>query len=449
MNILYLYNETQTYTNAVYEHISSFANYSSHCSFFCHQDQLTELHIDSRRFDAVGIHFSIRLPYDQLSASTIKFLKEYTGLKFLFIQDEYDHTQKTWSWINTLGVQLVFTTVPEAGIEQIYPKDKFPNTKFVNNLTGYVPDKLQLFHDVLPPSQRPILIGYRARVLPVKYGQLGFDKVNIGKIVKSFCDEHGINNDINWTEESRIYGEDWYKFMMSCRAMLGSESGSNVFDWEGSLVKTVSQYKSQFKNVKDDEIYETFIRPIELDGVMNQVSPRIFEAIATRTVLVLFEGDYSGVVKAGVHFISVKKDGSNLNEVMELLHDGTYSDAIVERAYQDVIASGKYSYQSFVNLVDENIECFLAPLVLDKSDKFDRDYKRQQWDNIASITTTPRRAAIPKQDTYYRKSNSIMSFGKKFYFVCRKKLYYLWSRLPESVRRFLKPLIMKIFKRDY
>jgi spore maturation protein CgeB len=97
---------------------------------------------------------------------------------------------------------------------------------------------------------------------------------------------------------------------------------------------------------------KALVRSKEIDGIMNQVSPRVFEAIAARTVLVLFEGNYSGVVKAGEHFIPLKKDGSNLAEVVSLLQDGAYVDAMAERAYRDVIASGKYSYKSFVDLVD-------------------------------------------------------------------------------------------------
>ena len=37
------------------------------------------------------------------------------------------------------------------------------------------------------------------------------------------------------TKESRIYGSDWFNFIGSCRSMLGTKSGSNVFDFDGSV----------------------------------------------------------------------------------------------------------------------------------------------------------------------------------------------------------------------
>jgi len=355
LNILYLYDSTQTYTSTVYEHIGCFAKHSRHRSFFCNHYPTKEFDVALSRFDAIAIHYSIRLAFNALSPSAAKAIAEFNGLKVLFIQDEYDHTHRAWHWIKALGIQLVFTVVPQRAIEQVYPSREFPGTRFVSTLTGYVPDELTLNRDATAPSQRSLIVGYRGRPLPIRYGKLGVEKAEIGKIVKTYCDANGISNDIAWSEKSRIYGPRWYEFMGSCRSMLGSESGSNVFDWDGTLVERIDQFRMSNPGTDDGEVYEKFVRAQEIDGIMNQVSPRVFEAIASRTVLVLFEGDYSGVVKAGQHFIPVKKDGSNLAEVVRLLQDGAYVDAMVGRAYQDVIATGMYSYQSFVRLVDEEI----------------------------------------------------------------------------------------------
>ncbi len=78
-------------------------------------------------------------------------------------------------------------------------------------------------------------MGCRGRNLPLEYGRLGQEKVLIGKLVRTYCKSNGLYCDIEWTEENRIYGPIWYDFMASCRSMLGSESGSNVFDWDGTL----------------------------------------------------------------------------------------------------------------------------------------------------------------------------------------------------------------------
>ena len=54
---------------------------------------------------------------------------------------------------------------------------------------------------------------------------------------------------------------------------------------------------------------------------MNQISPKIFEAIRLRTALILFDGSYSDVVKPDAHYIVLKKDYSNIDEVFERLED--------------------------------------------------------------------------------------------------------------------------------
>jgi len=444
LNILYLYNSTQTYTNVVYEHLSALGKYSEHRSFFLHQDVTTELNVDLSKFDAVAIHFSIRLPFDQISSSVALGLAHFQGLKFLFIQDEYDFTSRAWEWINRLGIQLVFTVVPSEGIARVYPESQFPRTRFVTNLTGYVPEEVVQKHGdrIIPPSQRPLWVGYRGRPLPIRYGKLGVEKVAIGEIVKNYCIEHQIEHDIAWTEESRIYGPEWYEFMTSCRSMLGSESGSNVFDWDGTLDCRIQEYRENHPGVTDLQIYEVMVRPREIDGIMNQVSPRIFEAIAARTVLVLFEGNYSGVVKPDEHFIALKKDGSNLAQVMSLLQDDQYIDDMVERVYQDVIASGKYSYQTFVKCVDEEISISAISM---KIHPFNTIEPKLVNTTGSFLTTDPIRALPPQPPTNTFSNTLFGAHGVKDFFS--RLLIYFWGRLPESTRDSIRPTIKQILGR--
>jgi len=437
MNILILYNGTQTYTNTVYEHLVSLKKYSQHCIFFAHADPVSELNVDLGCFDAVGIHYTIRLPFDQVSPSVVRALETYSGLKFLFIQDEYDHTKRAWNWINRLGMQLVFTVVPKPSIATVYPPSEFQRTRFVSNLTGYVPEELPPVENLLWPSQRPLMVGYRGRPLPVRYGQLGFEKVAIGAIVKEYCDLTGVACDIAWSEKSRIYGHKWYEFVQSCRSMLGSESGSNVFDWDGNLDQAIDEFKSNCSDVDDDTIYRELIAPLEIDGLMNQLSPKVFEAIAFRTVLVLFEGNYSGVIRPWEHYIPLRKDGSNLIEVMSKLADGEFVDKMADRAWRDVIASGTYSYKSFVKMVDMEIEHSCKELAC-ISKSFSMDARQ----SLTPITTWPIRAMPPKPSTDTIVHTVVGSQGAKD--LGRRFAIYLWWKLPESVREILKPRLKRL-----
>ena len=353
-NILIIYNKTQTYTNTIYDHLVALGRGRGNAVFYHHHDGCSAFRVELQRFDVVIIHYSIRLAFDQISPELRGRLKNFCGLKALFIQDEYDNTKRVWEWIRELGIGLVFTCVPQRNIEKIYPADEFPGVRFVNNLTGYVPERLPKDIEVSPPSGRRLVVGYRGRELSIRYGALSREKAEIGRMVKRYCERHKIPHDIAWDEKSRIYGDDWYRFLASCRAMLGTESGSNVFDWNGDLSHKINEYRSGHR-ANDEEVYAAVVEPLEQPGIMNQISPKVFEAICFKSVLVLFEGEYSGVLEAGRHYISLKKDGSNLGEVFELLLDDDFVDSMAERAYLEIIKSGKYSYSSFAEFVYDEI----------------------------------------------------------------------------------------------
>jgi hypothetical protein len=72
--------------------------------------------------------------------------------------------------------------------------------------------------------------------------------------------------------------------------------------------------------------------------------------------LILFEGQYSGVVIPDRHFIPLRRDGSNMPEVIERLRDTAAIDAMTDRAFTEVLSSGKYGYEAFVRMVDASID---------------------------------------------------------------------------------------------
>lgn len=441
MNILCLYNATQTYTNAVYEHLHALSTYSDNHYFFCHVPDLGPLGVDLARFDSICVHFSVRLPYDQLPELVAKQISHFGGLKFLFIQDEYDNTHRTWWWIHKLGFQLVFTVVPDDNIETVYPRDEFPNTRFVTNLTGYAPKLSDIPVSYSPPSTRSLLVGYRGRVLPVRYGMLGFEKVEIGRMVKSYCNEHGISNDISWAEEDRIYGSAWNRFVLSCRSMLGTESGSNVFDWDSRLETSIDRYVRANRGATNSEIYLKVIKANEISGLMNQISPKMFEAVSAHTVLVLFEGNYSGILQPDKHFIPLLRDGSNLQDVIAKLQDGDYVDEIAHNAYTDVIVSGRYDYCAFANFVDNELNTSRA--VLQSKDAWPparaTDKSIVGEPHIDLLSTSPIRAVAGSM-----MEGSWISYHKDG--SLRISVLRIFLCLPRPLRNFLLPVLRRIKK---
>lgn len=358
MNVLILYDARSTHVSTVREHLEAFATYSRHHIYYVSASGTDRSFegaspFDLGVFDAVVIHFSVRLSLEEhIAPGLAELVARYSGSKILFIQDEYDTTETARRWISRLGISIVFTNIPRHSIRDVYPTERFPNVRFIETLTGFVPEDPKLDSYVTPLDQRRILIGYRGRSLPHHYGDLGYEKQHIGLEVRRLAAERGVPVDIEVDEESRIYGADWYQFLGSCRATLGTESGSNVFDDDGSL----KQLASVHAHLPYNEFRARFLAGREGAVEMSQASPKIFEAIRLRTALILFEGRYSDVVRPHEHYIPLKKDFSNINEVFGKLQDMNYLSALTNRAYGDVIESGKHSYSAFIKSFDDTID---------------------------------------------------------------------------------------------
>jgi hypothetical protein len=354
MNILILYDQYSTFTNTIYEHLLSFKRYSDHRYYYCH-GQNPRVKIDWKQFDVLVIHYCLRVAFKHIPPELLVQIRQFKRPKVLFIQDEYDLTDNSRSAILDLDINLVFTCVPAEHRAEIYPPARFPTVRFFGTLTGYAPYENMPAIRVPSISERALSIAYRGRSLSYFYGELGQEKQIIAQRMRAACLQRGIACDIEWDEQRRIYGENWIEFLISAKATLGTESGCNLFDFDGSLRKAVERVLRKNPVATYDEVKATNPTLFTEKKIMNQISPRFFEAIALKTGLVLFEGEYSGILQPWEHFIPLRKDFSNIEDVLQKVGDDNYLQQMVDRTYCDIIASGLYTYQRFVAEFDQEI----------------------------------------------------------------------------------------------
>jgi hypothetical protein len=275
-------------------------------------------------------------------------------MKVVFIQDEYRIIDKVTQSLIELGADILFTCVPTDEIHKVYSPKLLKGLTIINNLTGYVPDDLP---DIQLPefNERLIDVGYRSRKTPFWLGTLGLEK---WKIVDNFINhtkDVNLVTDMSYEESDRIYGKKWPKFLYSCKATLGVESGSSVFDFTGAVQKNVENYVSLNPNVEFDEVFEIFLKDLDGKINLNQISPRVFETAMYKTLLILFEGEYSGILTPWKHYVPLKKDFSNIEEVVGIFRNSEKAQTIIDTAYNDLIASGSYSYKKFIKVFDTSI----------------------------------------------------------------------------------------------
>src|SRR5205085_839423 len=82
----------------------------------------------------------------------------------------------------------------------------------------------------------------------------------------------------------------------SSRATLGTESGASIVDFDGMVQRRVEDYLVRKPEASYDEVEQAILAPHEANARIATASPRLFEAAALRTALVLFPGGYSVVV---------------------------------------------------------------------------------------------------------------------------------------------------------
>lgn len=351
MKLLVAYSRNSTQVTTTYEYLTAFKKHWPGEVAYLHVTNDAILESDLDNYDVLLHNYCARLCFEgYVSESYKSAVRAFKGLKVLSVQDEYDRTDILKQAIKELGFDVVLTCVPEDQRHLVYPDHEFEGVEFLTVLTGYIDDNEAKSPPRVRLSERPNVVGYRGRNIGVRYGQLGFDKYEIGRWVRAYCQEHGIKHDIAMEDADRIYGPKWSEFIRSCRTMLGSESGSNVFDFKGSIEKKLQGI--DFKSPDSQRVLSELVS-IEEKFDVGQISPRVFECVQNYTPMILYEGRYSDAIEPYRHYLPLKKDHSNIEEVFLAVDRVDELEDMATRAYEHLVASDRYSYRSFVERISE------------------------------------------------------------------------------------------------
>jgi len=435
LNILLLCNRPVRNADAatVTDHLDAFGRYSRHrvreLSFLRRLPSA----LDLTQFDVLVIHYSIAIGYlseHYISPAAKRRVRDFPGLKVVFIQDEYRAIDAVIEALRFMRVDLLFTCVPDDEIEKVYPAEKLPGLAMVGNLTGYVPERL-LEIETAPIAARTIDVGYRTRKPPYWLGELSYEKWSISDRFEEQARSAGLRLDLSYNEADRIYGQAWAGFMSRCKAMLGVESGASVFDFDGTLQRKVDDYVAANPQAGFREVQQKFLGPYEGLIRLNQISPRCFECAALGTVMVLYEGGYSGVLEPWRHYIPLHKDFSNFGEVLGVLKDNARLQEIANRAREEIGRNPEYSFRGFIGRFDDAV---------------DREFERRSLDRAATPYTPGRywlQIVFSPLYVVHRISSGIFQYvllGTPI----RALMFGVWKRVPLNTRDAIRPLLRLI-----
>ena len=174
--------------------------------------------------------------------------------------------------------------------------------------------------------------------------------------------ERSLICDISLDDAKTFHGEAWYDFLLDCKATIGVAGGASILDRDGSLRQRVDEYCKDHPQATFEEIKQACFASEDGTLTLACISPRHLEACLTKTAQILIEGSYSGILQEHRHYFPLKADYSNIDQALDFLSDDQAVADMTDRAYQEIVASGKFTYDSFIAAFDKDISAMPSSL---------------------------------------------------------------------------------------
>jgi len=273
-------------------------------------------------------------------------------------QDEFIGSEPVNQLLREYGVDHVFSVAPESEWPLVYRELDRERIGFSRVLTGYLDEDTVRRIDGIVEAQRerPIDIGYRVGA-PIPYlGRHALLKTEIADVVRERAEARGLKVDISTRPEDTLLGDDWYRWLASCRYTIGVEGGASLLDRDGSLRAQVERHLAAHPAASFEELEASYFPGRDGELSVFAISPRHLEACATRTAQILIEGEYNGMLEPGRHYLPLRRDYSNLDELLDVVAaDDGRAKELADAAHRDLVASGQWTYRRLVEDVEHEL----------------------------------------------------------------------------------------------
>lgn len=270
-----------------------------------------------------------------LLLKTVHWFQKRRGTLVVFFGNEYDLMAEKMSFLRSVEAEYVCSQLPLDTACWLYAEcdpTRILSMPHALNPNLYYPRQ---------QTQRSIDIGFRGAFY---YGFIG--DVERNTLLRLFQDR---GNDLGLVCDVRagnIPRFDWARFLNQCKGTVGAEAGSYYLDRKGKIIADAKAYLRKHRGVSFEELFHLFFESPQVEYRSGKsISSRHFEPIGTKTCQILLEGNYNGILRPNVDYISVKKDLSNIHEAVEMFKDPDYMKAMVERAYKYAMSEHTYRHR--------------------------------------------------------------------------------------------------------
>jgi len=299
------------------------------------QKHIKEFDLIILMHSVLGDNVEIIIPFEQV-------LKERTGKLLSFVGNEYDLMLKKKAFLQNVDADYIASQLPHEAHTFVYKElsAQLIDAPHALNENIYRPSKSNKVYDIAFSG--------------AKYGIFIGDQERNNLIETMANSTPQLKNKINIGRNKNLPRNLWVELLQSAKATVGAEAGTYYLDRNGSLLEQSKEYVQQNPDANLDDLLEKIFDNTSIEYVSGKaISSRHFEPVGTKTCQILLEGNFNGILKEGEHYISVKKNFSNLKDVIDVYSDHDLRNQIVERAYAYI--SENHTYKNRVETITNKL----------------------------------------------------------------------------------------------
>jgi hypothetical protein len=269
--------------------------------------------------------------------------------------------------------------LPEAG-EYLY-------RPIVRRKVASIPHALnaEAFRSTVDHAARPNDIGSRTAQYAAYLGDN--DRTRLIRLFQSHPFEPALRVDIDTVQ--RFDRAGWAAFLNQCKGTIATEAGSWYLQRDDRTVDAIREWVIQkekrsgfvlrsdsplqklamltpqpvrrrirrylrrgplkvevaiYDNLDFESVYERFFRTLAKAPVYSKcISSRHFDAVGTRTCQIMIEGRYNDILRADEHYLALRNDFSNIDDVMRRFREPSERTRVVDAAYEHVRGAHTYA----------------------------------------------------------------------------------------------------------
>lgn len=306
--------------------------------------------IVSQKYSAVIILHSVFSNSCYLRGNLLEKVRRIDAPKAYFIGNEYKLMPEKMAFCEHLNIKLLVTMTPNPVVHALY-RERLGCR--ITNIPSAGLDK-NIFYPTADRQERPIDIGFRAEDDPLYLGHQ--ERRTIAEFFIKSAYAYNLKVDIAVGTGGRFTPTEYALFLNRCKGQIATEAGTDYFSLSDHVRNLVNDHVKKHSEASLQTLKGMFFSKYE-SVPARMISGRIVEAAGTKTVQILFEGRYNDYFKPDVHYIALKKDFSNFDEVMEKFCDENYCRSLTDNAYE--VAVKELTYEK---LIDKFYEA-LAPIL--------------------------------------------------------------------------------------